>query len=352
MKKTNRYILLAVMVLALLLAALVVQRKYRSFRNETNSFSVGDTSNVMKIFMSDKNNNTLLLERTGPYTWTVNGKFAGSAYNIGMLLQTMLDIEVRNPVAKAAYDNTIRQLAVSSVKVEVYQRVFRIRLFGLKWFPHVKLTKVYYVGGPTPDNRGSFALMEGSDQPYVIYLPNLRGFVTPRFMPIEKYWRDYTVFKTTLPAIREVKVEIPAQPSESFLLQNSKSAFRILPLNGGAPMTDLDTINVLNFLNGFRNLNFEALLNDVGEQKKDSILSLPPFMIISLTDTAGVTKRIVTFRKPAEPGAVGVDGKPLRYDPDRLYALVNDGRDLVLIQYYTFDRILRPRSFFLKDDRK
>ncbi len=123
MKKTNKYILLAVVVLSLLLVVLVIQRKYSAFRNDMNTFSVGDTSNVVKIFMSDKNNNTLLLERTGPYSWTVNGKYAGSPYNISMLLQTMLDIEVRNPVAKSAYDNTIRQLAVSSVKVEIYQRV-------------------------------------------------------------------------------------------------------------------------------------------------------------------------------------------------------------------------------------
>jgi hypothetical protein len=350
--KKNRYILLAAAILTVIAVILVIRRTNAAFRSEGNEFSIGDTSNVMKIFMSDKNNNTLTLTRTGPYQWMVNDKYPAGRFNVAMLMGTMLDLEIRYPVGKSAYNNVIRQLAVSSVKVEIYQMVYRIDLFDrIRWFPHVKLTKVYYVGGPTQDNQGSFALMEGSDQPYVIYLPSLRGFVTPRFMPIEKYWRDYTVFKTTLPAIREVKVEIPSVPAESFILRNGKSSFSIAGLQDNLPLTRIDTLAVLNFLNAFRNLSFEALLDDLPQSKKDSILSEPPFVIITLTDTAGVTRRVVTFRKPSEPGAVGVDGKPQPYDVDRLYALVNEGKDLVLIQYFTFDRVLRPRSFFEKEKK-
>ena len=35
-------------------------------------------------------------------------------------------------------------------------------------------------------------------------------------------------------------------------------------------------------------------------------------------------------------------------DPERLYALINDDKDFVLIQYYVFDRILRTINYFIK----
>ena len=33
------------------------------------------------------------------------------------------------------------------------------------------------------------------------------------------------------------------------------------------------------------------------------------------------------------------------FDLDRAYALVNNGQDFVLIQYFVFDRIMRPLQY-------
>ena len=38
------------------------------------------------------------------------------------------------------------------------------------------------------------------------------------------------------------------------------------------------------------------------------------------------------------------------FDLDRLYAII-DNRDTVLIQYFVFDRILQPLSYFLGNDK-
>ena len=350
--KKNRYIVIAVGILAILALVLILTNTTSTIRSKDNEFALDDTANVTRIFMSDKNNNTLTLAKTPDGKWLVNDKFTASRFNISMLLQTMMGIEVRNPVAKVARNTVVRQMAANSVKVEVYQEVYRIEVFGIRLFPHEKLTKVYYVGGATPNNRGSYFLMEGADEPYVVSLPGLRGFVTPRYMPIEKYWRDYTVIKRTLPEIRTVQVEIPEAPYESFIIHNSKSSFSLLSADGTPVQGAVDTLAVMNFLNSFRNLNFEVLLNDIDAVRKDSILALPPFVNITVTDTTGETKVIRTFRRPAEPGATDMNGKPLPYDMDRFYALINNDQDLVLAQFYVFDRVLRPKSFFLKRDTR
>ena len=86
--------------------------------------------------------------------------------------------------------------------------------------------------------------------------------------------------------------------------------------------------------------------------RKDSILASQPFIIITLTDTTGVSKTVKTYHKQGPEGQTDPQGVPLPYDLDRLYASVNDGQDFTIIQYFTFDKVLRPKSFFLKEKTK
>jgi hypothetical protein len=243
----------------------------------------------------------------------------------------------------------IKSLSVNSVKVEIYQWVYPIEIFGIRLFPHEKLTKVYYVGGATQNNLGTYMLMQDSPEPYIIYLPGFRGFVSPRYMPIEKYWRDYTVFKKNIGEIASVRVEFPTVPEQSFIITNHHDrTMELVSLIDNKRISDYDTLKVMNFLAAFRNLNFEALLNDIDQHKKDSILSSTPFTIITLTDTNGISKTMKTFHKKSGDGETDYNGKPVLYDRDRAYALVNDGKDFTLIQFYVFDKILKPAKYFVK----
>ncbi len=349
--KKNKVIFLVVIVLSLIALILWLTQSSSTFQRELCDFAVDDTSNVTKIFLSDKNNNTVKLVKKAPGNWTVNDKYQAQKLSVEMLLKTMLDLAVSQPVANAAQDNIIREMAVNAVKVEVYQRVYRIDLFNkIRMFPHEKRTKVYYVGGATQNNLGSYMLMEKSTRAFITYIPGFRGFVSPRYSPIEKYWRDYTVFKKTIPEIAAVRVEVPLTPDLSYELRNDgKNFFTLISIDDNRIIADYDTLRVLNFLSGFRNLNFETLINDMDRRRKDSILASPPFIVITLTDTSGVQKTIRTWHKQGPEGQTDPMGNILPYDLDRLYALVNDGQDFTLIQYFTFDKVLRPKTFFTKE---
>jgi hypothetical protein len=348
--KKNRYFLIVVIFLALIVIVLLLTNSTTTFKRSLSDFAVNDTSNITTIFMSDKNNNTLKITRTLPRgNWIINDKYPGQRFNIDMLLETMLNLKVKEPVPLAAQNNIIKELSVNSVKVEIYQWVYRIDFFGIRSFPHEKLTKVYYVGGATQNNLGTFMLMQHSSEPYVTYLPGLRGFVSPRYMPIEKYWRDYTVFKKNLHEIESVKVEFPTIPEQSFIITNNHDrSLELVSLIDKKRIDNLDTLKLMNFLSAFRSINFEALLNDMDKHKKDSILSSSPFTVITLTDTNGIVNTIKTFHKQNAYGETDYKGKTVPYDLDRAYALVNDGKDFTLIQFYVFDRILRPVKYFVK----
>jgi hypothetical protein len=348
--KKNRFIIIAVIVLGFMALIFVLTNTTNTFKRSQSDFAVDDTSNITTIFMSDKNNNTVKMTRQLPgYKWIINDKYPGHRFNINMLLETVLNVQVKQPVPLAARNNMIKELSVNSVKVEIYQWVYRIEVFGIRLFPHEKLTKVYYVGGATQDNHGTYMLMQDSPDPFITYLPGLRGFLSPRYMPIEKYWRDYTVFRKDIHEIASVRVEFPTIPDQSFIINNHHDRnIELVSLFNNSRITNFDTLKVMNFLAAFRNLNFEALLNDIDPQKKDSILSSPPFTIITVTDTSGISKTVKTFHKKSGYNEADYNGKPLPYDLDRAYALVNDGKDLTLIQFFVFDKILKPVKYFEK----
>jgi hypothetical protein len=348
--KKNRKFIIAVIVLGVIAIALVLTNSKSTFKRELSDFAVDDTSNVTKIFMSDKNNNNLTLTQVQPGKWLVSNKYPGSKANIELLLGTMLGLQVKETVPKAALEYVIKDLAAISVKVEIYQWKYRINFFDVvRLFPHEKLTKVYYVGGPIQSNRGSYMIMEHSSVPFVVYLPGLRGFVTPIYSPIEKYWRDYSIFKKSIQQIESVRMEFPSDPENSFeIKKDANMNMQFISLDDNQPVPLFDTLKVMNFLASFRNINFEALLNDLEPRRKDSILAMTPYCIISLTDINRSTQSIKIYRKGAFPGEVDDFRTPAPYDLDRLYALVNDGKDFTLIQYFVFDKILRPKSFFLK----
>jgi len=119
--KKNRKFIIAVIVLGVIAIALILTNSKTTFKRALSDFAVDDTSNVTKIFMSDKNNNNLTLTRVQKDKWLVSNKYPASKANIELLLGTMMGLQVKETVPKAALENIIRDLAVIAVKVEIYQ---------------------------------------------------------------------------------------------------------------------------------------------------------------------------------------------------------------------------------------
>lgn len=328
-------------------AILFLNRDSGTFKKKDKDFAVQDTASITKIFLADKKNRTILLERMQDGSWLLNNSFLARKSGIDIMLETMKNLVAKYPVPNSAHNNIVAQMAASSIKVEVYQEVYRVDLFNwIKLFKHEKLTKTYYVGGATPDNMGTFMLMEGSDIPFVIQLLGLRGYVATRYSPDEKDWRDHTIFKTKLYDIQSVKMEIPGDPENSYKVINNDDEIVLYQLSSNQKMPGFDTLKVLNYLTSFADLRYEEFLDDVNPRRQDSIVNSIPAHIITLVDNNGDTTAIKTFLKPNDEDVIDIDGNFMISDVDRLYASINDEKDFVLIQYFVFDKVLRPLSFF------
>lgn len=348
MKKNLIYTVL-IILLAAFAAFLVITSSRSTLRRETASFAISDTSSVTKIFLSDKSNRNILLERNPEGGWDLNGKFMAQKESVDLLLKTMLNLAILEPVSEAAHNTVIKLLAANSVKVEIYQKVPRIKLFRkIRLFPHEKNVRTYYVGHVTQSNIGTYMLMEGSKVPYIVYMPGFRGFVQSRYRTIESDWRDHSIFTIPLQEIAWISVEFPAQPDYSYrITQEAPASFRLFSLNDSIEITAYDTVRVLDFVTSFMNIRFEALVNDMDPQRQDTVFAGSPLHIITVARKDGRQQVAKTYRKPGLPGEIDLDGNPVIFDRDRLYAVINDGQDHVLIQYFVFDRITRPLPYYI-----
>jgi hypothetical protein len=341
--------IIAVVLLAVLAIALSTGNKKGTLRTEIGNFAIIDTSTVTRIYMADMQGNEVDLKKTAPGHWSLNDSLTARRDGIELLLNTMNRIVVKAPVARSAYNTVIKRLATTSIKTEVYQIVPRINIFNLiKLFPREKRTKVYYVGSATPDNQGSFMLMEGSDTPFVVYMPGLRGYVSARYSAFTSDWRDHTIFAVRPSQVRAVEINFPAAPIESFRLDKfSDSEVKITQLETNQVYEKFDTTRVVELINAFRNIRYEAAFEKLEQSRFDSITAQMPLHIIKITDVKGTTQKVTTYRRANIGKLEDPEGNLYPYDVDRLYAVMEKNNEPVIVQYFVFDPITRPLSFLL-----
>ena len=330
-KKTKRNIIIAI-VLLFVAFYFYLSQKQGTISKELKDFAIEDTSSVNKILMVNKENNQVLLERKNDI-WMVNEKYIARKDAVNVLLKTLNRIDVKAPVARSMFETVVGKLAVKSIKVEIYQ--------------NNKLTKTYYVGGPTTDQYGTYMLLENSTQPFVMHIKGFRGYLTPRYFIDENQWRDRILFNYHFNQISSIIVEQPLKPDQSFRLLNmGDNKFELESLKNRNKIISFDTIKVKQYIASFKKIYFDSFVKYIDQEKKDSILSTSPHYRIIVEDINGDLKSITTYYKPND-GLLNDEGKLLRYDPDYEYAMIENDQEMVLIQYFVFYPIFRKLNYFV-----
>lgn len=348
MKKNNRITIIITALLVVIASMLIWNNRYLStLQGESSDFQVWDTASVTRVYLADRKDHESLLERQ-ENGWTLNGNYKAHSKQVQYLLTTLYKIRIKMPVSVASHDNIVKQLASQSTKVEIYQIVPRINLFDkIKMFYHEKRTKVFYVGDATMDGSGTFMLKEGADKAYIVYIPSFRGFITTRFTANPDDWRDHTIFHENMADIQSVEVDFNEDPEGSFRIDNiGKHQYKLTRLIDNQDLP-YDTLKVINLMSSFGDLRFEALFtNTLPQERIDSITNSPYLHYIVVTDKDGNKQDMKTFKKLVLNGVTDIGGELGDVDRDRMYALVDDGKDFVLIQNYVFDKVLHDVRYY------
>ncbi len=353
MKKRNLIIIAVVALVGI--AALIVALQGRKKSTFDQDYNIKDIAAVDRVFLADKQGHATLRQRETDSSWSVvynDIHYTANQPMVDLLLETLHTMQIRQQVNRNAIPNVVKDISARAVKVEIYGRAPRINIFGLHLFEHEKKIVTYYVGRETQDMLASYMFREGDKVPYIIHIPGFRGFLTPRFVADPIKWRSHTIVDLDVNAIAEINLQIPASPSESFSVRNNGDGFDLIPSATGLPVPQFDTVRVAQLLSSFAWLNFDEFASIV-PNANDSSLSAAPRAVLTITDTTGRQTEVRTYIKyynPDDREAMPDSTMFNTFDLDRLYAII-DSKDTVLIQYFVFDRILQPVSYFLGHDK-
>lgn len=332
MKKYQNIIIIVILVvLTLWVGNSYFNSADSTIKSSTNEFSIKDTATITKVFLADMKGKQVLLERKSTNNWSLNGKFNAVQHNVNNLLETINLMTVKAPVAKARYDKTIRDLSTVGTKVEIYQG---------KDTP----SKVIYIGTANQHHTGNYMMIEGSNLPYLVHIEGFNGFLSPRFSTFENDWKTKTIFKYTPKDIAEIRLSFPGQPQKGFVIQQTIDGEVSLLNNALVPVAGYDKGYVLDYIERFREVNFEMWEETKDPIFIDSVSTSTPLEIYTIKNMAGETTTIKTLLKPLKSG-MDIDGNPIDHDQDRMYALINE-KEFVIIQYFVFDPLNHEIEYF------
>lgn len=345
MNKKNRIAIILVLVLSSVSLWMILTNKSGTLNEDMKNFAVEDTASITKIHMRDKAGKEVMLEKMEPGKWKVNGKYIARNDGINLLLHTMRALRARNPVGKRAQNTVIKDLATGAKEVKIYSGE--------------TLIKDYFIGTETQDMEGNYMLLvdiesgENYELPFVVHIPGFQGFLTSRFFLAEQEWRDREVFRYKYADFKSVKVEYFHSKDSGFTINSlGENKFELLDAAGNK-IPDFDTNEVRQYVSYFYRLDYEGVDN-VKENVRDSLLMSNWVVTISCTDLKNEVRSLRCYlKKPKSPEQTDTEGMPLKYDLDRMWAVLNGNeKEIMAIQYFVFGKTFVPLHRFYKKKGK
>jgi hypothetical protein len=285
--------------------------------------------------MVNKRAERVLLQRESNNSWLVNGKYLVDEQKIKLLLSTLHDMQIQHPVPPTMHNTAISILASRGIKTEVYEGD--------------ELVKTIYVGSETPDQTGTFMMLEGDDDVYSIHIPGFIGYLTPRFFLTEIKWRSKLVFNYAPHEISQLQIDYVKTPEESFTYLSDMYQSNPYLLNHKGEPFLADTQQVRLLLHSFSQKYVEGYYDDstFTMAERDSLYKRKAYASVRLKDNIGKETYLLLFEKPIgdkTKDRFDEQGNELEIDPEKFFARITDIDQIASIQEYVFRRILTKKS--------
>jgi len=339
MRKTVIYVVILA-ILAFGIYYFLVRNNEAQFNEKEAGFTIKDTASVGKLYLAAMDGESILAERTDS-GWMVNNKYKALPATLNAIMLTLNAQAPLYPVTKAAYDNVIKNLSTEGVKVEVYSRVG-------------KKMSVFYVGGAGVNGIGTNMMMEGAHTPYVVQVPGFSGYLTPRYTTKIKDWRDRTVFNIPAEEIKSISLQYAEKPINSFVLSRENGTVTV---RGDSNYTknygELNMRKANIYVKYFTNINCEGYLNGLSDMDT-TLKTAPKHSSLTVEGLHGQYQHADIYWMPvyrrSKNLVVSNPDIPDDYDADRLYAVINNYKDTVMIQHSVFKKIFRKAFEFYQKD--
>jgi hypothetical protein len=304
---------------------------------EDVQFAVKDTASVDRIFISDMNGRSALLERVpGNRYWSLNGRFEARKDAVDLLLKTFSRTRLRRAVGGPERETVMRVLSGGAKKVEIYKG-------------GTEPVKTWYIGTATPNHTGTYMLLEDASgrapDPYVVHMEGFTGFLSTRFFTDEREWRYTGMFDFPGRSLGRVELNFHEDPKRNYVLE-SDSLGEIHIWNAvGQRLTYHDTLSVQDQFLRFKKVHLETYNNHLTEEAEADLRASAPDITMKASSMDGAkTNFIELYWKDPVTDTYDNDGNLNLHDGARMYALYKD--EVVLVQLFVFEPLIgfRPSS--------
>lgn len=298
---------------------------------EEYRFYVEDTAAVDKIILYDKTPSRVELTRTAK-GWMVDGKHPAREDAVETLLLTLNRMQMRNFIPERMQETVIKRMSVYGKTVEIYANGEFIRTI--------------IVGTDTQDEMGTYMMIKGASAPYAVHIPGFNGFLSTRFFTEPWLWYKRIITDFDPASLKKVQIVYPDSPENSFTLETVSDGSFTLTSETNPQGVDVDPARAKQFLVAAAQMRYEGAIipSDAIFDRKDSLLASTP--VFNLTaETAAESVNLKAYRIKGPQEAIDPEGEAPEFDPDRLHAIVNDDR-MILVQYYGLRRVLVTPEYF------
>ena len=337
--KKNRWMYLLAGLLIVMAIVLICIPYIKNLQESDKAFAIKNIEKVNRILLINNSGDTadLTLDKNA---WHVNHKFKVKAFAIKNLLETIQYVKVDYPVSKAGHNNVLKDLMQNNTRVAIFTG-------------DSEPEKVYYVGGPNVTNTGTFMIMELAGEmakrPYVTSIIGGAGYLTGNYTAKADDWRSNQIFSYPSKDIKSIKIEYPLKPDGSFEIDNTNPTKpTITPLlSTSATTIPADNKRLIEYINYFNEGYAENYISYY--QNIDTILMTTAYCNITIVGNKGDKNLLRIYHKPiSERSKQQFDeqGNPMEYDMDKFIGAINNDKEFVLIQFYSFGKFFKQYMQF------
>ena len=299
-----------------------------------SDFAFKDTASITKVRISDAENNEITITRKNENKeWRINdSEYSANNFNINLILETFYRTIVKQDVPKDGVEHILTMLSVRHKKVEIFTTDGENPI------------KTWYVGSSTKDHLGTYMLLQNKQQkssvPYITYKPGFYGTLDVRFFTNWKEWRSHLIFSyPNSKNIKTIKTIFNEYPKESFTVENENNSVYLFDSESNQ-LNSFDSIQVKHYLTHFNKINYNQI-EFKDSSYIDSVFNLTAHIEFHLTDVDSKNIHVKLWRIKKEQSETG-------WDKEYGYIKVNDTYELLRIQFFNWDILFKPLSYFKK----
>ncbi len=335
----NRWIAGLSLVLVLLAVSVWYLNRYQELNKAgltaDRDFAIKDVSEIHRVLLKNPVGDSICLDRQANH-WIVNGTYKAFPNSVMNLLDALSSIRMQSIPSKGYYKNIMDGFRGMGIKVKIFDR-------------NGELLKSYIVGGTTQQEYGTYFLMDGFKQPYIMEIPHFIGNVRERYDLNLTDWRDRTLIDIPSAEIEEVRVDYPYHMNNSFRILKDENQIKFFDVQESTQSIPVKNRKLLtNYLESMSQLGAEGIQNQNPNRKK--ISEMTPFCQITVRHSGESIPLVCKFYPIKDDST----GSRVNLDADflaegnffRFYVDRSDG-DFLVVQYQVMKPLLWSKYDFL-----